>query len=75
MKTEKKRAGRPKVRINPVRFMLNLPPKLHAQVKAASILDRRSMTAFVITVLEEKMKEVFADDIDSPGFIPPGLRD
>ena len=57
-----------------VPYMLQLPAPLHADIKAAAKENRRSMQQYILHLLEEHMRRLEEDSVDSPHFIPMGLR-
>lgn len=58
-----------------VHFQLKFPRALHAELRrCAREIDRRSMQAFIMTAIEEKMGRMVAYDIDSRDFVPEGIK-
>ena len=55
-------------------IQLQIPLSLHADLKKASRLDRRSMVAFTVKAIEERVAKFLQEDVNSRDFTPPGLR-
>lgn len=59
---------------NPVQVQIKVPAELHEYVKIAAKANRQSMHMYILSTLEKEIKHLMEEDVDSPGFIPAGLR-
>lgn len=51
-----------------------MPLDVHAQLQIAAAMDGRSMRRFIIEAVRERAQLFLNERMDSPTFVPPGLR-